>query len=488
MNYILENVEPRRVMHYFEEICSIPHGSYHMEAISDYVVKFAKKHALTFIKDKADNVVIFREASKGAENAAPLMLQGHMDMVLEKRADVDIDMEQEAITLQTDGEYLFADGTTLGGDDGIAVAMMLAILEDETLEHPALECVFTVDEEVGMLGMEALDPAPLKATRMLNLDSEDEGILTVGCAGGAEMHLTLPLEKKERCGKKLTLHVSGLRGGHSGASIQEGQANADIILARLLQKIGKKAEFALISFAGGSKDNAIPRDADAEILIGDGISQKEIQNVIAKFTAQAKAEYRVADPGITIAYEWDEAGVTSAASVSRKDTKKLVRFLLALPNGVIEMDPNVKDLPQTSLNMGVVRLDEDALRVITLVRSSINSQKKFVVEKVKAVAALADAEVEIPSTYPAWEYEAESPFRDLVAELYEKETGKKPQIAIIHGGLECGLLAGKMKGLSCVSIGPDMQAIHTPDEKLSIASTARTWEFVTAILRACAQN
>lgn len=483
MQNILGDLEPKKVFHYFEEIAGIPHGSFHVDAISDYLVQFAKEHGLKHIQDEAKNVIIFKPASEGAASKESLILQGHMDMVLEKNKDVRLDLEHDPIHLRVDGDFVHADGTTLGGDDGIAVAMMLAALDDDTLAHPPLECVFTTNEEVGMLGMNALDPSALKGRRMLNMDSEAEGVLTIGCAGGAEEHFLLPVEMTPRYGMSVHIVISGLKGGHSGECIHLGRANADLLMGRLLERIWKKASFGISMLEGGTKDNAIPRECTAELVLDAGSDDKSVRKAIEKFTKQVKNEYRATDPDITVSCEWTDHTNLAVDCASRKDTKKIIAFLLLLPNGLFEHVPDAAELePQTSSNLGILKLDTDGLEAVCLVRSSIDSQKKYVQRKMKTLADLLDAEEHVEGAYPAWEPAAKSDFRDLLVQIYEEQYGKKPAIAVIHGGLECGLLADKIKGLDCVSIGPDMIGIHTPDEKLSIRSTQRTWEFVKTVL------
>ncbi len=486
MKYILEDQEPKLVWHYFEEICAIPHGSYHTDEISNYLVDFAKSHDLKYNQDELGNVVIYKPATPGHEAAAPLVLQGHMDMVLEKNSDVDIDMEKEGLTLHTEGEYLMAGGTTLGGDDGIAVAMMLAACADDTLVHPALECVITVNEETGMEGANGLDGSLITGRRMLNIDSEAEGILTVGCAGGAEMEFTFPVEKSKKEGRILHLEITGLQGGHSGVEINQGRGNADILMGRLLERIARKAEIRLINIEGGTKDNAIVRESFADVLVSFDADEQAILRQIEKFGKQITKEYEIADPGVKVDYDWKSSD-EQVQVLSKKDTKKIIFFLMVVPNGMLETVAGQGNMPQTSLNLGILRTEEEAVKAIFLCRSSINSQKKYLVRRLETVAELFDAKVECNSEYPAWEFKPESDFRSLLENIYEKMNGKKPVLDITHGGLECGLLADKVKGLDCVSVGPDMIGIHTPGEKLSMPSTKRTWEFVVEAMKELAE-
>lgn len=483
MNTITKDLEPQAVLGYFEEICKIPHGSYHTEAISDYLAAFAETHGLDYKQDRLGNVVIFRPATSGHEGTAPIILQGHMDMVLEKNDDVEIDLVKEPIELRVDGDYLTANGTTLGGDDGIAVAMMLALLDSDTIVHPPLECIFTVDEETGMEGALGLDTSILSGRRMINLDSEEEGIITVGCAGGAEEHITIPVTRNAKKGLSLHLAISGLVGGHSGMAIHLGRANADLLMGRLLDRIGRKAEFRIVTINGGSKDNAIPRTCEAEILFSKDTDTAVVTKAIEKFRKQIANEYRYTDPDIETNYEWNEEMGLAVDAMTRRDSKRIVQILMTTPNGLIAMDPNYKDLPQTSLNLGIVQTDTDSVTLVYLVRSSINSAKKYLMRRLSNLADLFDARTSTVSEYPAWEYAPESRFRDELVRIYKEQTGKEPVVAITHGGLECGLLADKIKGLDCVSIGPDMEGIHAPGERLSIPSVQRTWNYLLAILR-----
>ena len=486
MEFIPDGTQPEAVLKFFEKICSIPHGSYHTEKLADYLTDFAKERKLKFVRDDAGNVIIFKKASEGCSDAAPLILQGHMDMVLEKNSDVTRDLEKQPVQLVCENGVLHARGTTLGGDDGIAVAMMLAILDDDTLRHPDLECVFTTNEEVGMLGAAALDTSPLKGRRMINLDSESEGVFTVGCAGGAEEIFTIPFVKKPRSGMKLSVKINGLRGGHSGSCIGLGRANADVLMARLLYRLIRKSEVRLVSIEGGTKDNAIPRECSAELLLPATVDQQMISRQISKTLKEFHTEYEGTDPDINMDYSWTDLSRVETYAISRTTTKKIVKFLMAAPNGLIETTPGDRNMPQTSLNLGILHTGDSELTAVWLVRSSINSQKKFIMNRLDCLAALADAQIRTEGEYPAWEYVSQSELRDVMNSIYQKMTGRKPEIEIIHGGVECGLLAAKMDGLDCVSIGPDMEGIHTPDEQLKLDSVERTWEFVKAVLEACA--
>lgn len=484
-NEVCGDAEPKLVLHYFEEICKIPHGSYHTKEVSDWLVQFAKDRSLEYTQDEAGNVIIKKPASNGAASDNPVILQGHMDMVLEKTDDCALDLTKQHIQLKRDGDTLYAEGTTLGGDDGVAVAIMLALLDDDSLVHPPLECIFTVNEEVGMLGAEVLDVSSLQGRRMINLDSEEEGIFTVGCAGGAEEHCTFLVERKPRYGKEMTLSVSGLKGGHSGACIGEGRANAILLLGRVLYRLSKKAPFRLVSVDGGTKDNAIPRNATAKLLLEQESDDRIAEEAVGKSMKQIRNEYALTDPDIQYKVDWTDATELAVDTMSKKDTKRILRFLMLTPNGLIETDGADHSMPQTSLNLGILSTDTatGAVKAVYLVRSSINTQKKYIQQKIETLVSLLDGETEVKGAYPAWERVNDSPFVAELADIYEKFYGKKPVVSVTHGGLECGLIAAKLKGLDCVSIGPDMVGIHTPDEKLSIASTKKIWEFLVAALK-----
>lgn len=482
------------VFAYFRQIAAIPHGSFHTEAISDYLEQFALDHRLSYRRDQMGNLIIRRPGSAGCEDLPAVALQGHIDMVCEKEASNPIDMEKEAITVLQDGDWLHADGTTLGGDDGIAVAIMLALLADDSLRCPPLECVFTVDEEVGLLGADGIDLSDLQSRRMINLDSEDEGIITAGCAGGVEVICTLTGTRREKKGRVLSLSVGGLRGGHSGVAIGQGRANADLVLARLLYRLESCGKYGIVSLNGGTRDNAIPRDAGAEIIFTRSISTDTVRQTVEEFREALQAEYSATDPDLRIDAQWitqegpGKAKKDLRPAFTRKDSRRFVRFLITLPNGVIEYLPQQTDVPQTSLSLGIVRSMADGIRTHSLVRSCINSQKEMLVDRIRCLADMFDAKIDFQGAYPAWEKIEHSQFRDLAADVYEKLTGVKAEVQVIHGGLECGLLAAKVPGLDCISIGPVMQGVHTPAERLSISSSRRVYGYVREILAECAET
>lgn len=481
---VLSNLEPKEVFTYFEEICSIPHASYHEEKISNYCVEFAQKHSLVYYQDDLKNVIIIKEASAGYENEEPLIIQGHLDMVCEKVSGCQIDFEKDGLELMTQGDYITAKGTSLGGDDGIAVAYALAILASDTIAHPKLEVIFTVSEEVGMEGASGIDVSMLQGRRLLNLDSEEEGILLAGCAGGARAACSLPVRRVPAEGSMVKILVTGLMGGHSGAEIHKGRANANMLMGRILIDLSAKAAYTLAAWEGGSKDNAIPRECAAVICLPDH-DLEAVQQEAAKIQKDISNEYAVTDKNIQITVQTlEESGEKRPDTMLDKDsTRQAVLLVNALPNGIQVMSADVEGLVETSLNLGVLKLAETELTVTYAVRSSSGSAQEALLNKMTYLAQGLGGSIRITGRYPAWEYRRDSALREKMCAVYEKMYGKKPVIEAIHAGLECGLLAGKLPGLDCISIGPDMESVHTTEEKLSISSTKRVWEFIIEVLK-----
>ena len=474
---VLSDLEPKRVFEIFEELCVIPHGSTHTKAISDWCVEFGKKLGLEHYQDEANNVILIAPATPGYETAPAVILQGHLDMVCEKEPGCAKNMDAEGLDLFVEGDVVGARGTTLGSDDGIAVAMALAALEDRTMPHPRLEAVLTTEEEIGMMGAAALDVSPLRGRTMLNIDSEVEGVFTVGCAGGSRVSCRLPLVRAPFDGETLAIRVGGLVGGHSGVEIDKGRANADMLLGRLLKAASAAAEVRLVSAQGGSKDNAIPTAAEAVFVTADSGAVRE---VVEKLTVDLKKEYRAADPGLTVAVE---PGVACWPPMDADTTEKAICLLLCLPNGIQAMSMDIPGLVQTSLNLGILACEEGQLSADFSVRSSMASQKELVQERLRCLTEQVGGHVAIWGDYPAWEYLPESPLRDRMTEVYREQYGKEPVIETIHAGVECGIFSEKLPGLDCVSFGPDLTDIHTPRERMHIASVQRTWALVREVLK-----
>ncbi len=474
----LAGLEPASVFGYFEKLCSIPHGSRHTKEISDYLVSFAKEHGLRYIQDESNNVILFAPATAGYEDHAAVVLQGHMDMVCEKDPDVTIDMEKDGLDVTHDDTCVFARGTTLGGDDGIAVAYALALLDSTEIPHPALEVIITVDEEIGMLGASAIDLSMLQGRTLVNLDSEDEGVFTVSCAGGATSIISLPVSRHAVYGPCVRLVVDGLKGGHSGVEIQKNRANANKVMGEFLSRIQKLMPLCLTKLSGGAKDNAIPRSCEVT-LVAMGIGLERINDISQKLQDEIRAQYDEPDAMVQ-AFDVDALG---GNALSTEDTSKVIALMCATPNGVQAMSQDIPGLVQTSLNMGIARLEKN-LELTFSVRSSVNQEKQDLVTKLRETAEFYGASYEQMGDYPAWEYKKDSVLRETMVSIYRKMFASEPEVVAIHAGLECGILSEKLPGLDCVSIGPQMHDIHTSREKLEIESVKRTWDFLLEVLKA----
>lgn len=475
-----EDLYPQRVFYYFEQIAAIPHGSRNTKAISDFLVNFAKEHNLVWYQDENNNVVIVKEASAGYEAAEPIIIQGHMDMVCEKEKGVDIDFEKDGLKLYIDGDFLKAEGTTLGGDDGIAVAYALALLDSQEIAHPKLEVVITVDEEIGMLGADAIDLSMLTGHTMLNIDSDVEGSFLTGCAGGMAVNVTLPIKRVMQSGEKVALTITGLEGGHSGSEIDKEHGNANILMGRLLRALFEETPFGIISLAGGLKDNAIPRECVTELLVPQE-NVNLVKEIADKLDIELKKEFMTADPSVCI--EFEDLGKKEESILDFGSVSRVIFYLRSVPNGVQHMSQVMHGMVETSLNLGIMELKEDALHTVTSIRSSVGTRKADLLDRVTAIVELLGGEAEVEGDYPAWEYKQDSSLRPQIAKVYKQLYGKDPVFETIHAGLECGLLSEKIKNLDCVSFGPDNFDIHTPKERLSISSTGRVWDFIVEFLR-----
>ncbi len=476
---VLDNLEPKSVFRYFEDICNIPHGSGNMNQISDFCVNFAKEHGLEYIQDDMKNVIIIKEATPGYEEEEPIILQGHLDMVCEKRPDKEKDFLTEGLDLCTDGKLIWADGTTLGGDDGIAVAFCLAILADKDLKHPRLEVVLTVDEETGLYGAEAIDLSMLKGKKLINIDSEEEGILLTSCAGGLTLNVEIPVERIKAQGKVYELLVTGLLGGHSGVEIDKGRANANVVLGRVLRALDQETSIDIISMEGGAKDNAIPRLSTAKILANKE-QEETLQRIVKTQEEILRRELHASDPEVTLVLKpLEEAMMEVLDGTARA---KVIHTLNNIPNGILSYSMDVEGLVETSLNMGIMNLKEQKLMMSFAVRSSMETAKYYLTDKVRMFSEMLGGTIEIKGDYPGWEYRPDSPLRDTFVRVYEKMYGKRPKIQAIHAGLECGMFTGKIKDLDCISFGPNMKNVHTFEETLEVDSVSRTWEYLCQIL------
>lgn len=479
MSYFLEPYDYKKVLYYFEELTKIPHGSGNVRAISDYLVNFAKEQGVRYIQDEAFNVVMFKEASLGYENAPVVMIQGHMDMVCEKNADSDHDFEKDALKLRMVGDNLMASGTTLGGDDGVAVAYAMALIADKEAKHPALELVITTEEETGMDGAKALDMSELKASYLINVDSEEEGVVLCSCAGGMRQTCTLPLNRMAADGVAYDIALTGLYGGHSGAEIHKNRVNSVYAMTRLLFEAREQVEFTLLDFCGGLKDNAIPREAFATVVVEEedtALFVKTVQELVQKY----KGELAAIEPGFEVELK---AGENSAYNVlDPVSFEKLLFFLMQAPNGVQRMSGDMEGLVESSLNLGIFEVKEDEAEFNFALRSSSKTYKYFMRDKVEYLIGFLGGESSNHSEYPAWEYRRDSKLREVFKEVFTEMYQKEPKMEAIHAGLECGLIAEKMPELDMISIGPDMKDIHTPMEALNLPSTIRVYQFIEKLL------
>lgn len=469
---INDHASIEKAIRFFEEFSAIPHGSGNTSYIADYLVDFAKKRGLDCYRDSADNVIIRKGATGGYEDRPGVIFQGHLDMVAEKKPGASIDMEKEGLSLYRDGDFLRAKDTTLGGDDGVALAYALAILDSDDIPHPDFEAVFTSDEEIGLLGAVAIDPDKINARLLINIDSDEEGVFTVGCAGGMRSDIVLPVHRSNSASDSYRVKVSGFKGGHSGVEIDKGRVNANKALAGILAKIG---DISIKELRGGNADNAIPRECECVFACG-----YDHTALIKRLGEEIKAEYAVIEPDITVNVE---KVMNTSAGVCVEDSKKLISLLNTLPSGIIAMSSDVAGLVETSLNMGILRLEGDRAEISFSVRSAKGAAKSALSERLEEIAKDHGAEYSTRGEYPAWEYKKDSHLRDVMKNVYEQMYGESPKIVIIHAGLECGIFSEKIDGLDCVSIGPNNYDIHTTEERLSLSSFERVWEFLLRVLR-----
>ncbi len=476
-NNKLSDLKPKKVFEYFEQICSIPHGSGNTKMISDYLVSFAKNHNLIYEQDELNNIIIYKNGTFGYENHNPIIIQGHMDMVCEKDYNCPIDMFTEGLDITHDDKYVFANGTTLGGDDGIAVAYSLALLDDDNIPHPPLEIVITVDEETGMYGAAGINLSNLKGKSLINIDSEDEGVFTVSCAGGSKPTIKLPVNRTESKGNTFKITIDNLEGGHSGIEIQKNRTNANKEMGKLLNLIISKHNFNINEFCGGTKDNAIPRSCEVTITTNSNIDK--LNEIITSYKNLIKTSYD--EPNVNISIEYKDKNKCYA--LDDKSTKNIIDLLNTLPNGVKAWSKEIEGLVQTSLNLGIAILDEDELSLTFSVRSSINDEKEKLLLNLEEIAKSFNATFIRTGEYPAWEYKKNSKLREVFIDSYRDIYKSEPKVEAIHAGLECGLLSEKIDNLDCISFGPQMHDIHTSREKLDIASTERTWKLLLNVLK-----
>lgn len=479
MDKNLQKLDYKDIFYYFSEISGIPRGSGNEGEISNYLVSFAKSHNLEYTQDEAKNVIIIKEATIGYEDEPAVLLQGHMDMVCEKLKEGTHDFLKDGIKLIVTGDFLHADGTTLGADNGIAIAYILALLSDNELPHPRLEAVITTDEEVGMYGAKALDTSILQAKYMINLDSEEEGYLLTSCAGGLTGTSSIPINRLKVNGRKIRINLGGLKGGHSGMDIGRSRTNANKLLGRLLFDLREVCDYYLDNMLGGFKDNVIPREAYAELVISD-ISQ-DISTVISDIMTIYKQELSASEPELSYTLEYlgdGEYDVLHPVSF-----EKFLFLLNNNPYGVQVMSSNLEGLVESSLNLGLLWLEEDKAVLCNSVRSSKGSYKYYLSNRLRYLVEFLGGEYYVRSEYPAWEYKPVSPLREHLRRIYRELYKDEMKIEAIHAGLECGLLSEKMPELDIVSIGPDIFRVHTIDERVSISSTIRVYKYLEMVLK-----
>ncbi len=466
-----------KVFEYFEEISLIPRGSGNMVKIAAYCENFAQKFALQYKRDKKDNVVIFKKGTKGFENSEPIILQGHLDIVCQCTPEHKIDFLTDGLTLLRNGNFIEAKGTTLGADNGIAVAYILTILASNDIPHPPIEAVFTTDEEIGLLGANALDTSILKAQKMINLDSETDDVLTVSCAGGQDVVLKLPLCREQKNGYKITVGIKGLLGGHSGVEIDKNRTNANILMGKFLNSLKEAQEFSVISINGGNKSNAIPSSCVAEICCQD---TQKVLNFAKDFENSSARDIINNEPDFSFKAEIQELG--EYLCLGRNDTQKAICLLNDSPNGVIKMSEEIDGLVETSLNLGILSCDENTLTAHFALRSNKENKLRELTQQISSLGNTLEAQTNVFGFYPPWEYKENSPLRELYKRCYKEQTGTDIKVEAIHAGLECAVFSSTIKDLDCISVGPNMFDVHTPNERLDIKSTICTFNLLLKVL------
>lgn len=480
---ILQDINPKEVFYYFEEISKIPRGSGNEKEISDYLVAFGKELGLETIQDSALNVIIKKSATVGYENAPVVIIQGHMDMVCEKNNDTVHDFEKDGLKLRVHGDDILATGTTLGADNGIALAYAMAVLAAKDIPHPALEVLVTTDEETGMGGAMAIEKKNLKGKILLNLDSEEEGYLLVSCAGGMRANISFDINFQEKKEEEVSLEVSirGLKGGHSGMEIDKERGNSNKLMGRILMDLLSNNELKLVSLNGGSKDNAIPREMDAIITVNKSTVQ-EVKNKIQLLQGIFRNELKTSDPDVTL--EIKETKKMVEKVFTRECTEKVVKFLYLMPNGINTRSMAIEGLVESSLNLGVVKTTDSEVEFYSAIRSSIGSLKEEILKSIEVLADLIGGKVTTFGRYPEWQYQEDSKIRKICEKVHKEMTGEDAKIIAIHAGLECGLFKEKLgEAVDMISFGPNLYDVHTPDERMSIQSVQNLWEYLLRVLK-----
>ncbi|MFZ2053076.1 MAG: aminoacyl-histidine dipeptidase [Candidatus Aminicenantales bacterium] len=478
---VLANLKPTLLWKHFSELLRIPHCSGNERALGDYVIAVAKERGLSWDRDRVGNVVVSKPATSGYEQSAGVILQGHLDMVCEKNSDITHDFSKDPIIPEISGDWVRARGTTLGSDNGIGVAAALAVMEDHALVHGPLESLFTVDEETGLTGANRLGKGFLKGTRLLNLDSEEEGAFTIGCSGGGDSEIILPLQRKRRRSKELLrLRLFGFRGGHSGLDINQGRGNAIRLLARLLCQAQEKFKFELLRIEGGNKRNAIPREALADFYVEDSVAKK-MRSFFKDAFAEIQNEFKVVETEAQFALEKMASAKDEPLTADSQTT--LIRLLFTIPHGVISMHPEITGLVETSTNLAIIHCEKARAQVICSSRSSVASALTAVRQGIKAAAELAGARIVQTGGYPGWEPNLQSILLKRLSEIYKKVFGREPEVKAVHAGLECGIIGEKYAGMDMISFGPTIEHPHSPEERVHVGSVEKFWDFLTTALR-----
>lgn len=477
----LKNKDTKPVFDWFEKMSHIPRGSGNMEKISEFCVDFAKSHGLKFVKDDANNVIIYKNAAKGYENAQPVILQGHLDMVCQKIQRLDFDFEKDGINIFTEGDFVKADGTTLGADNGIGAAMILAILESDNIPHPPIEAVFTTDEEIGMIGASKLDVKNLSGKKIINLDSEDLHELTVSCAGGSDFTINFVPDTKTVIGKCAKIKMSGLLGGHSGVEIHKGRTNANKLCGKILDKLLEKVHFDIISSFGGTKPNAIPNSNETVVCVYD---EETFEREFFEVVNAIKSEICKNEPDFRCDVEIEKEQNTYIC-FTEKDKERFVYLLSNCPDGVLKMSDNIDGLVETSLNLGIMRADENGVFFHHALRSNVDAQLSELEEKMSAFATKNNAKCEIFGRYPSWEFKEDSTLQEIYKIAHKEYFGFDVKVCAIHAGLECGVFSSKIDGADCISVGPQLYDVHTVNERMSISSVEDSFAMLCKTLSMC---
>ena len=481
MTYVFNGLKPEKVWYYFDQICKYPHPSKQEEKLANFIISWAKDKNLEVKTDKLGNIAIRKPATPGMENKKGVVFQGHIDMVCEKNSDVEFDFDNDSIQTYVDGDWVKAKGTTLGADNGIGVAMGMAVLDSTDIAHPQVELLCTLDEETGLTGAIQLGTDLISGDILFNIDSEQDGAFTIGCAGGINTagHFEYKADSVPADSTALKLTIKGLKGGHSGIEIHDGRANAAKLLNRFIYEAGDKFAVRLSTFKSGNKHNAIPREGFADVVVPNN-KLEEFKAFVSEFDSILKAEWLSKEPNVAF---FAEPTTTPSRVMTHEFQSRLMNSFYAMPHGVLRMSPDIQGLVQSSTNFAIIETLENEVYVLTSQRSSVETEKTNVANKVKASMELGGAKVEFGDGYPAWQPNVNSPILKIAKNVYKEINGTEPVIEAIHAGLECGLIGEKYPGMDMLSFGPNLRDVHSPDEKLQISTTEKCFNFVVEMLK-----